>query len=110
VSLDMSHEDRLWPFIRLILRRAQARTLQEMQSLHGARARRMGGPWFETPRTRARNLGKPKLAAPHHEAGRDRVCIPRNTVGRRRGLIFGSCCSQTIGSLRLAQRVFDEVE
>ena len=28
-------------------------------------------PWFETPRTRPRNLAKLKLAAPHHEAGRD---------------------------------------
>ena len=32
-------------------------------------------PWFETPRTRLRNLGRPKIAAPHHEAGRDRECI-----------------------------------
>ena len=32
-------------------------------------------PWFETPRTRLRNLANPKLPAPHHEAGRDRGCI-----------------------------------
>jgi hypothetical protein len=32
-------------------------------------------PWFETPRTRLRNLGRSKVAAPHHEAGRDRECI-----------------------------------
>jgi len=31
--------------------------------------------WFETPRTRSYNLAKPKIAAPHHEAERDRVCI-----------------------------------
>jgi len=31
--------------------------------------------WFETPRTRLRNRGRPKIAAPHHEAERDRVCI-----------------------------------
>ena len=32
-------------------------------------------PWFETPRTRLRNLANSKLPAPHHEAGRDRGCI-----------------------------------
>ena len=31
--------------------------------------------WFETPRTRLRNRSTPKIAAPHHEAERDRVCI-----------------------------------
>ena len=25
-------------------------------------------PWFETPRTRLRNLGNANIAAPHHEA------------------------------------------
>src|SRR5262249_28203776 len=30
---------------------------------------------FETPRTRLRNWGRPKIAAPHHEAERDRVYI-----------------------------------
>jgi hypothetical protein len=39
-------------------------------------SRRMGGPpWFETPRTRLRNLANPKLAAPHHEAVRGCGCI-----------------------------------
>src|SRR5689334_8109239 len=28
-------------------------------------------PWFETPRTRLRNLARSKIAAPHHE-GRER--------------------------------------
>jgi hypothetical protein len=32
-------------------------------------------PWFETPRMRLRELGWSKIAAPHHEAGRDRKCI-----------------------------------
>ena len=32
-------------------------------------------PWFETPRMRLRNRGGPKIAAPHHEAGRARECI-----------------------------------
>src|SRR5215470_4556276 len=32
-------------------------------------------PWFETPRTRLRNLGRRKIAAPHHEAGRDRESL-----------------------------------
>src|SRR5206468_11613787 len=32
-------------------------------------------PWFETPRTRLWNRGRPKIAAPHHEAERDCVCI-----------------------------------
>jgi hypothetical protein len=31
--------------------------------------------WFETPRTRLRNLGRSKVAAPHHEAGRGRERI-----------------------------------
>jgi hypothetical protein len=30
---------------------------------------------FETPRTRLRIQGRPEIAAPHHEAERDRVCI-----------------------------------
>src|SRR5206468_6017286 len=32
-------------------------------------------PWFETPRTRLRNRGRPKIAAPHHEAERDHECV-----------------------------------
>ncbi len=32
-------------------------------------------PWFETPRTGFLNPGRLKVAAPHHEAGRDRDCI-----------------------------------
>ena len=32
-------------------------------------------PWFETPRTRSANLGRPKIAAPHHETGTDHVCM-----------------------------------
>jgi len=32
-------------------------------------------PWFETPRTKLRNLDSPKIAAPHHEAEGDRECI-----------------------------------
>jgi hypothetical protein len=32
-------------------------------------------PWFETPCTRLRIQGRPEIAAPHHEAERDRVCI-----------------------------------
>src|SRR4029450_8134877 len=30
---------------------------------------------FETPRTRLRNLARPRIAAPHHEAERDCECI-----------------------------------
>ena len=29
-------------------------------------------PWFETPCTRLRNLDRPKVTAPHHEAWRGR--------------------------------------
>jgi hypothetical protein len=43
--------------------------------LRGARLEEWGGPWFETPRTRLQNVERPKSAAPHHEAGRDQVCI-----------------------------------
>ena len=32
-------------------------------------------PWFETPRTTLRKLDRLNIAAPHHEAGRDRECI-----------------------------------
>ena len=32
-------------------------------------------PWFETPRTRLRNRDGPKIAAPHHEAERNRTRI-----------------------------------
>jgi pimeloyl-ACP methyl ester carboxylesterase len=39
-------------------------------------------PWFETPRTRSANLGRPKIAAPHHEAGRDHMCIPISKFAR----------------------------
>src|SRR5882762_11077324 len=31
--------------------------------------------WFETPRTRLRDRGGPKITAPHHEAERNRACI-----------------------------------
>jgi hypothetical protein len=48
---------------------------RETQSSRSARLEGWGGPWFETPRTRLRNLGGPKIAAPHHEAGRNRECI-----------------------------------
>src|SRR5438093_12047721 len=36
---------------------------------------------FETPRAKLRNLDRPKITAPHHEAGRDRRCI--RLVGSR---------------------------
>jgi hypothetical protein len=32
-------------------------------------------PWFETPRARLGNLASYEVAAPHHEAERDRECI-----------------------------------
>ena len=48
---------------------------RETQTLRSARLEGWGGPWFETPRTRLRNPGRPKIAAPHHEAERDRVCL-----------------------------------
>jgi hypothetical protein len=49
--------------------------LRETQSSRGARLEGLAAPWFETPRTRLRNSGELKMAAPHHEAERDRVCI-----------------------------------
>src|SRR5256885_7555059 len=65
-----------WPFIRLILRRAQVRVLPEKRNRRVAPVSKDGAaPWFETPRTRLRNLRRPNIAAPHHEAGRDRECI-----------------------------------
>jgi hypothetical protein len=49
--------------------------VRETQSSRGARLEGWAAPWFETPRTRLRNRGGPEIAAPHHEAERDRVCI-----------------------------------
>jgi hypothetical protein len=34
-----------------------------------------GRPWFEAPRTRLRSLDRPKIVAPHHEAGRSQVSV-----------------------------------
>ena len=48
---------------------------RETQSSRSARLEGWAAPWFETPRTRLRNLGRPKIAAPHHEAERGRECI-----------------------------------
>jgi hypothetical protein len=47
-------------------------------------------PWFETPRTSLRNRGRPKIAAPHHEAERNRVCI-KLTGNRFRGRSALAC-------------------
>src|SRR5215470_10086385 len=63
-------------------------------------SRRMGGPWFETLRTRLRNRGGPKIAAPHHEAARDRVCI--KLTGIRSSLSFRSDGARLIDAIRLA--------
>ena len=48
----------------------------------GARLEGWGGLWFETPYTRLRILDRSKSAAPHHEAGRDHVCIGNRALGR----------------------------
>ena len=48
---------------------------RETQSLRSARLEGWAAPWFETPRTRLRDLGGLKIAAPHHEAERGRECI-----------------------------------
>src|SRR5437867_12841642 len=48
---------------------------EKTRSLRSARLEGWAAPWFETPRTRLRNLGRPKIAAPHHEAERGRECI-----------------------------------
>src|SRR6266850_567269 len=53
---------------------------------------------FETPRTRLRNPGRSKVAAPHHEAGRDRECI------KLTGLRFWRNCAPRA---QLAQGVAD---
>src|SRR6267143_3967861 len=67
---------RCGPFIRLILRRAQAHALPRKRNHRVAPVSKdAAAPWFETPRTRLRNLSRSKVAAPHHEAGRDRECI-----------------------------------
>ena len=43
----------------------------ETQASRSARLEGWAATWFETPRTRLQNLGRSKVAAPHHEAGRD---------------------------------------
>src|SRR5436309_15071435 len=48
---------------------------EKTQSSRSARLEGWAAPWFETPRTRLRNLGRTKIAAPHHEAERGRECI-----------------------------------
>src|SRR5438552_2946939 len=64
------------PAFRLILRRAPSTcAFGKLKHCVGARFEGCGGPWFETPRTRLRNLDSAKIVAPHHEAGRDHVCI-----------------------------------
>ena len=55
--------------------------LRETQSSRGARLEGWTAPWFETPRTSLWNRGRPRIAAPHHEAERDRVCI--KLIGNR---------------------------
>jgi len=35
---------------------------------------------FETPRTMLWSLGRSKIAAPHHEAGKDRECIKMTEI------------------------------
>jgi hypothetical protein len=49
--------------------------LQETQTSRSVRLEGWAAPWFETPRTRLRNRNGPEIAAPHHEAEKDRVCI-----------------------------------
>jgi|SRR5882672_1576323 len=67
---------RCWPFIRLILRRAQVHALPRNTMSCCARLEGWGGPHGSRRRARGlRNLGRHKIAAPHHEAGRDRECI-----------------------------------
>jgi hypothetical protein len=48
---------------------------RQTQSSRGAHLEDGAATWFETPRTRLRSPGRSKVAAPHHEAGRDRECI-----------------------------------
>jgi hypothetical protein len=55
-------------------------------------------PWFETPRTRLRNLANSMLAAPHHEAGRDRGCIKLIGIRSRRRVAIR--CEPTLSALR----------
>ena len=52
---------------------------------------------FETPRKRLRNLGRSNIAAPHHEAGRDRECI--KLIGNRfSGHCIAASAAGTSGS------------
>jgi hypothetical protein len=74
-------EVRHWRFIRLILRRAPALRISENSNTAWAPVSKDGEvSWFETPRTRLSNEGRCKIAAPHHEAERDRKRI--KLIGR----------------------------
>jgi hypothetical protein len=42
-------------------------SFRETRSSRSARLEGWAAPWFETPRTRLQYLGRPKIAAPHHE-------------------------------------------
>jgi hypothetical protein len=70
-------------------------------------------PWFETPRTRSANLGRPKIAAPHHEAGTDHVCIQLignrfSSVSRQKGAVQSS--SATSIACRIANGILVGLE
>src|SRR5882724_7478125 len=57
--------------------------------------------WFETPRTRLRNLGRSKVAAPHHEAGKDRECIESTGIRFSAPIPkFASHCGTSVCELR----------
>src|SRR5262245_16343015 len=106
------------PCIRLILRRAQVRAHPRMQSSRSARLERWtatdlgftrdrqsmcasrASPTcvFETPRTRLQNLSRHKIAAPHHEAERDRECIEFIEIRFRNQPLKGAPVSYAVGS------------
>ena len=58
----------------------------ETQSSRSARLEGWGGPWFETPRTRLRNLGRPRLRLLTMRAGISRVCV--KLIGNRSSAPF----------------------
>src|SRR5215813_9418487 len=64
-----------WPFIRLILRRAQEHASPRTESSRSARLEGWGGHMVRDAAHESAESCRPEIAAPHHEAESDRVRI-----------------------------------
>src|SRR5215470_5529441 len=83
ISLDMNGQQTLTVYPPRPAEGASACALRRRKHCVAPVSKDGAAPWFETPRTRLWNLGRPKIAAPHHEAGRDHACIKFPRRGAR---------------------------